>query len=130
MRILLAIANADLRLSIEILLSQEPSVHVVGVASEAVGLQALLDSTQLDMVILDIELTGQPAADLKSLIQDYKPEIPFFVLGREPDQREPVKEAGAIAFVVAGEPPEMLLQAFRQARAHLGSLADDISVTP
>lgn len=119
MRVLLAITNTDLRLSIELLLSQEPSFHVVGVASEAEGLVALINSAQPDVVILDWDLPRLSVKQLISLLQN-EGMVHFIVLGKEPGQRESILDAGATAFVVKGDPPEALLEAFRHTRAQLG----------
>ena len=52
MKILLAVADTNLRLSLELVLSEEPSVTVAGTASEAHGLSALIKSTQPAIVLL------------------------------------------------------------------------------
>ena len=129
MRILLAIEDGDLRLSIELLLSQEPSVTVVGFASEAEGLLALLDSARPDLVILDWDLPGRPVTELMPHILIHFPKIRVILLGTEPAFKEMALQAGADAFVVKGDPPEKLLDAFRQARSRLKSAAIEPSTT-
>ena len=104
MRILLAIEDGDLRLSIELLLSQEPSVTVVGFASEAEGLLALLDSARPDLVILDWDLPGRPIIELMSRIRTHFQTVRFIMLGKEPASKEAALLAGADAFVVKGDP--------------------------
>ncbi len=129
MRILLAIEDSDLRLSIELMLSQEPSVRVVGVASQAEGLLALLDSARSELVILDWDLPGQPVTELMSHLQNHIPKIHFIMLGRDPALKETVLQAGADAFVVKGDPPEKLLAAFRLSRSWLKTRTTKSSAT-
>jgi DNA-binding NarL/FixJ family response regulator len=120
---LLAVPDTDLRLSIELLLSEEPGVVIAGVASETEGLLALIASTKPDIVILDWDLPGRPAADRliqTSLIPD-QPQ--FIVLGSRLAAREEARQAGMTAFVVKGEPPELLLTAYRQTKMEIRILA-------
>jgi DNA-binding NarL/FixJ family response regulator len=119
MRVLLAIPDTDLRLSIELLLSEEPGVVIAGVASETEGLLALIVSTKPSIVILDWDLPGRPAADRliqTSLIAD---QPRFIVLGSRLAAREEARQAGMAAFVVKGEPPELLLAAYRQTKMEI-----------
>ena len=60
MEIVLASAQLDLRLALEILLREEPGTRVVGTASEAASLRSLLQASRPDMVLLDWDLPGHP----------------------------------------------------------------------
>ena len=123
MRILLATEDGDLRLSIELLLSQEPAVRVVGVASEADGLVALIASTRPDLVILDWDLPGRPLAKPMACTQTDGHSIHFLVLGKEAAMKASALHAGADAFVVKGNPPEELINAFRMTRQSIRTTA-------
>jgi MFS family permease len=52
--------QADLRLSLELLLSEQPGVEIVGVASESSGLLALIETSKPDMIVSDWELLVRP----------------------------------------------------------------------
>ena len=64
MRTLLAIEQRDLRLALELYLDQEPGVIVVGTASEAASLRALLRTARPDLLLLDWDLPGYAPPNL------------------------------------------------------------------
>ena len=119
MRVLLATKFADLRLSIEVLLSEEPGVTIVGAASEAEGLLGLIGSAHPDIVVMDWGLPGLPAADILARASAIWERAKFIILGGRPEIREQAHRAGAAAFVVKGGPPEQLQAAFRRTRGAL-----------
>lgn len=123
MRVLLATRHADLRLSIELLLSEEPGVFVVGAASEALGLMALIHSSVPDIVILEWDLPGRADSSLlnEALTRDESPK--FIVLTSQPNLEKLIRAGSEIAFVMKGDPPERLLAAFRNTRVQLKSAA-------
>jgi DNA-binding NarL/FixJ family response regulator len=116
MKILLAIAKLDLRLSIELILSHEPNVQVIGTASTSDGLLALLETSGPDMILVDWTLPGALAPELiPELIKNNK-SIKIIVIGEDPASRSIALRAGAKAFVNHGAPPELFLDAFRRVR--------------
>jgi DNA-binding NarL/FixJ family response regulator len=116
MKILLATEDPNLRLSLELILSEEPSVTVSGAASEAEGLAALIRFTHPAIVLLDWNLPGRPAADIIAEVRQTYPETNFIVLGLSPAGKQQALSAGAAAFVVKGDPPDQLLRSFRTLR--------------
>ncbi len=119
MHVLLATEQADLRISLELLLDQEPGVNIIGSASETEGLLALIRSAQPDIVILEWDLPGRPMNDILAAAHRLGHPAKFIVLGKQPKQKEQALQAGAAAFVEKGGPPEQLLAAFRQVRSHI-----------
>ncbi len=122
MRILLAISHSDPRLSLEILLSQEPGLSIVGTTGDMESLLALIQTSRPDLVVLDWDLPGArpaPLALLKAQRRSGRPQ--FLVLGRKPELKQQVLAAGAHAFVAIGDPPEKLLATVRQVRASLST---------
>ena len=118
MLILLATERADLRLSIELLLSEEPGVVIVGAASETEGMLALLDSTCPDLLIVDWDLPGRTLSELVPQIRANTPGIHILALGNESTFLDAALKAGVDDYVVKGDPPEQLLETFRFARTH------------
>jgi len=116
MRIILATGDTDLRLAIQLMLSEEPGLNIIGSASDCDGLIALVDSTLPDLAVMDWELPGRDIGgvlrEIKSLASD--PEIYLIVLGVKRSIRETVLNVGADEYMFIGDPPEKLLEAIRQ----------------
>lgn len=112
---MLASAQLDLRLALEILLREEPGTYVVGTASETAGVRSLLQSSRPDLLILDWDLPGLYAPS--HLLAEAKrqrrcPQV--IVLGRDRSIEQEALAAGADAFVLLGDPPGDLLVAIRR----------------
>jgi DNA-binding NarL/FixJ family response regulator len=130
MFVLPATEHPDLRLSIELLLSEEPGVTIVGAASETEGLLALIRSSNPDIVILDWDLPGRPVARLLAEARASDSQVRFIVLCPQPEVQEQARQAGADAYVVKGSPPEQLLAVFRKTRILAKSAAGEPAKEP
>ena len=117
MEIVLASAQVDLRVALEILLREELGTDVVGTASEAASLRALLQTSGPDLVLLDWDLPGHPPASLVAEAKSLNPLIQVIVLGKDPDLKQVALASGADAFFVKGDSPRPLLTANRMARS-------------
>ena len=119
MKVVLAIRQADARLALELLLSEEPGVSIVGEASETAGLLALTQTALPDLVVAEWTLPGRP---LPAILDEMAPpmgSLRWLVLGQEPGERISALAAGAHAFVLIGDPPKQLLTTVRQMRVSL-----------
>jgi two-component system response regulator DesR len=114
--VVIAIGNPSLRLALELLLSEEPGVEVVGTTSETEGLLALVRTAQPDLVVLDWQLPGRPISDLLSLLQSAEERPKLIVLNGDARVRQRALRAGADAFVTVGDSPNHLLDVFRGLR--------------
>ena len=121
MQILLATKQADLRLAIELYLTEEPGMDIVGTVSEAASLRARLQASRPDLVLLDWDLPGHPPADLVTEAKSLPPGPQVIVLGRDFDTKPAARAAGADAFVLKGDPPRQLLAAVRRVRPRRGT---------
>ena len=130
MKIVLATADSNLQLSLGLSLSEEPSVTIVGVTSEAESLLALIKFTRPVIVIADWDLPGRPLAELLAEASTNGQKPRWIVLGSSAIVREQALKVGAAAFVVKGDPPEVLLKAFRVTRTQLSSPAEELTVIP
>ena len=114
MRIVIATGDTDLRLAIQLMLSEEPGLNIIGSASECDGLNALVKSTHPDSVVLDWSL---PSCNIEEVLQDLKavmPELALIIICRQPRMKETAMLAGADEFVLIGDSPDKLLEVFRQ----------------
>lgn len=117
MEIVLASAQLDLRVALEILLREEPGANVTGTASDAASLRALIQASRPEMILLDWDLPGHPPASLLAEAKSLNPRIQVIVLGKDPDVKQMALASGADAFFVKGDSPKPLLTAVRQARS-------------
>jgi DNA-binding NarL/FixJ family response regulator len=119
MNVVLAMRHAQARLALELALSVEPGVTVVGEASETEGMLALARTARPDLVLLEWGLPGRPASHVLAEAQMLAQPLHFLVLGSDQNLKQPALQAGACAFVLVGDPPELLLAAVRQARVSM-----------
>ena len=117
MRLVLATAHTDLRLSLELLLSEQPGVIIVGAVSEGDGLMALIGTTNPDMVMAEWDLPGRSLPTIISALEKSDPHPRIIILtGRNRDCQTAVA-AGADAAVLKGASPDFLLTTFREVRS-------------
>ncbi len=114
MRIVIALKDTDLRLSIELLLSEEPGILIVGSAIDTQGLLALIDASSPNLVLLDWDLPGESLREVIGHIKACKSPPEIILLGSNEEGKEEYLEAGAHAYLVKGDQPEKLLNAVRQ----------------
>ena len=117
MRMVIAVVEMDLRLALELALSEEPGVQIVGVASDAAGLLALTHSGQPELIVLEDALPGAALPELLGALRQRQPPPRLLVLGANPAGGAAALAGGAAAFVLKGDPPEQLLDTFRWVRA-------------
>jgi DNA-binding NarL/FixJ family response regulator len=117
MKIVLASAQFDLRLAVEILLREEPGTDVVGTASDAVSARGLLQTGLPDLLILDWDLPGYAPLLLLGETKRARPRPQVIVLGRHEAVRQEALAGGADAFVLCDDLPGGLVAAIGQSRA-------------
>ncbi len=117
MDVVLASAQSDLKLALEMLLREEPGTNIVGTVTETEGLLALIQTIHSDLVFLDWDLPGRPCPEVLATAQSVNCQPTIIVLGKDTSAKQSALAAGADAFVLKGESPEQLLAAIRVARA-------------
>ena len=117
MRILLADEQTRVRLALQILLSQEPGLTVVGEAAEATDLLAQIRVTRPDLVLLDWGLPGLATIGSLSALHTTCPNLSVIVLSGRPEARQMALAAGADEFISKIDPPEKLLAAIHTMNA-------------
>ena len=111
---LLATADPDLRLSLELLFDEQPGVQIVGTVSEGEGLQAIMQASQIHLIVVDWGLPGLPLQTIIAEAHQMQPSIATIVLVNSGRGLEPAQESGADAIVLKGTPPDHLLAVFRR----------------
>ena len=124
-RIVVADSDRRVRAALRVLLREEPELVLVGESSDLPCLVALVRELKPDLVLLDWELPGRPAAAvlLAQTSLDYRPKV--IVFSGRPESEEAVLAAGADAFVSKGDSPEALLSAFRELTQESGEEVTD-----
>ena len=112
-RILVADNDARVRSALQTLLRQEPGQIQVRESADLDSLAAQVREFRPDLVLLDWELPGRPAAALLLALHslDYHPSV--IVLSTRPELEQDAWDVGADGFVCKGDSPERLLQVFR-----------------
>lgn len=111
MRVLLADDQSKVRSALQLLLEQQPGIHVLGEAVDTTGLLSWVKAMCPDLVLLDWELPGLPRHDVLSALRARCPHLKVIALSGRPEARQAALTAGADAFVSKGDPPEQLLAA-------------------
>lgn len=110
MNILIGDAQRRVRFGLQLLFEQQAGWKVVGEVEDA---QALLEAVRFrcpDLVLLDWELPGMPAADLLALIHRECPHLGVIFMSGRIELRPMALKAGADIFVYKADPPEKLLE--------------------
>lgn len=114
MRIVVGDRDARVRSALRMLLREESSVSLVGESSDLPSLVAQVKELQPDLILLDWELPGRPAAALLLAREKLKYQPKVIVFSARSESEEEILAAGADAFVSKADPPEALLSAFRE----------------
>lgn len=113
-RIVVGDRDARVRSALRMLLREESSVTLVGESSDLPSLVAQVKELQPDLILLDWELPGRPAAALLLARERLRYEPKVIVFSARSELEEEILAAGADAFVSKADPPEALLCAFRE----------------
>jgi DNA-binding NarL/FixJ family response regulator len=113
-RVIVAHSDQRVRSALRLLLREEPELTLIGESSDLPNLVSQIRQLKPDLVLLDWELPGRPAAALllAQTTLDNKPRV--IVFSARPELEEMILAAGADRFVSKGDAPEALLSAFRQ----------------
>lgn len=119
MQIILAAGKTNLLLALQLLLTEEPNVDVVGTASTELGLLALLNTYLVDLVILDMDLLIKNSCGIISKIKNCKSSPKIILLRSEEIDPKAISELGVDACVNKSDPPNRLLATFRRISSEL-----------
>ena len=112
-RILVADNDARVRSALQTLLRQEPGQIQMRESADLDSLATQVREFRPDLVLLDWELPGRPAAALLLALHrlDHHPSV--IVLSTRPELEQDARSVGADGFVCKGDSPERLLQVLR-----------------
>lgn len=113
MRIVLADDQVSVRSALRLLLEEEPGLSVVAETADAIGLLLAVAEKAPDLVLLDWELPGLPAAQLLRLLRYERPQLKIIALSVRPESNQAALEADIHDFVSKNEPAQRLLSSVR-----------------
>jgi two-component system, NarL family, invasion response regulator UvrY len=118
--------HAVIREGIKHILVDAADMRVVGEASDAQGLLALVAEATCDVVLLDSTLPGQNGLAILHALKHIQPQLPVLVFSTQVEHQDIIEtfKAGAAGYLTKDCLPEELLQALRkvvQGRRHMSS---------
>ena len=119
LRIFIADADQDVRVSLQMLLDREPGMRVVGIAVRSNGLVGQVGAAQPDVLLLDWQLVSSAPTEYIKNLHSIETQPHIVVLHVDPETRGEAETAGADGFVSKDSPPDQLLlilQKLKQAR--------------
>lgn len=113
MRVVLADDQASVRSALRLLLAQEPGMDVVAEAADATALLLAVAATAPDLLLLDWELPGLPAAQLLRLLRFERPMLKVVAMSSRPEAQRAALTEEVDVFVSKSESPQQVLSAIR-----------------
>jgi DNA-binding NarL/FixJ family response regulator len=94
-------------------LAGTPEVEVVGQAADGDGLLALVDGTDVDVVLTDLEMPGTDGLTVAAELARTRPDVPVLVLTMHDDERavRAAIESGAKGYLLKGAEKEEITSA-------------------
>jgi DNA-binding NarL/FixJ family response regulator len=118
-RILIADDHALMREGLKQLFALEPGIEVVAEAANGADVLAALRETPLDLLLLDMSMSGISGVDLIAHSRAHRPALPILVLSMHSEihfVRYTLK-AGAAGYLTKDNHPQTLLAAIRRVAA-------------
>ena len=111
MRLLIAVRQQEMRAALGFLLSQEADMRVAGEAASSQELLACLEAVGPDVLLLDCELPGLPAADLLAQLYARDANLRVLILCSKVERDRVALGAGAHTFIDKTSHPRQLVTA-------------------
>jgi DNA-binding NarL/FixJ family response regulator len=114
LRIFIADADQDVRVSMQMLLDREPGMRVVGISVRSEGLVGQVGAAQPDVVLLDWKFVESAPVEYINYLQLVESQPDIIVLHVRSEIRYEAEAAGAEGFVSKDGPPDQLLTILRK----------------
>jgi DNA-binding NarL/FixJ family response regulator len=109
MKIFIADSQSRVRYGLRVLLEQQPGWMVIGEAGDTQELLTQFSHHSPDLLLLDWELTGMPAAILLPRLRKAYPALKVISISGHDEFRHAALSAGSDSFVSKIESPEKLI---------------------
>lgn len=117
--ILTADDHALIREGLRKVFDAEGDLRVAAEATNAAEVLHLLDRTEVDLLLLDINMPGRSGIETLVDIRKHFPKVHVLILSMHPEETVALRalKAGASGYVTKDSPPEELLKAIRKVAA-------------
>lgn len=115
-RVILADDHDVVRRGIKQILSEDPSIQVVGEAKSGAEIIELLSNNNCDVLLMDISMPGMSGLDVLSELRKTNKTLPVIFLSMHPEEHYAVRamKNGAAGYITKDSPPESLLKAVKK----------------
>jgi DNA-binding NarL/FixJ family response regulator len=128
-KILVADDHTIVRDGLTRLVNAESDMTIVGEARNGNEVMEIVRDTSIDVIVLDISMTGRNGLDTLKELRKHHPSIAVIVLSMHPKDQYAVRvlRAGASAYITKESAPEELILAIRKANAGEKFISPDVA---
>jgi DNA-binding NarL/FixJ family response regulator len=110
MKIIIADNQPKVRYALTVLIKEQLGWIVISCVSNLQDLLADLNNSDVDLLLLDLQLTGLKSGDIKNRILSLSPDLRIIALLIPSESNSPVIEEGITLFINKIDPPDRLLE--------------------
>ncbi len=107
--VIIAVRDTDLRLSLDLLLREDPCLNVVGTVTTAESALVMTKAENPELVLLECRLSKRASGDVLKEIKANTPSPQVILLGNRADQKQSVDNLEVDAYLLIGGTPEKLI---------------------
>jgi len=115
-RIILADDHAAIRLGLKTLIDKEPTLQIVGEASNGDDAIELIKNNECELVITDLSMPGKDGIHVLEYVKEYYPTTRVLILSMH-EENDLLKKAvakGVDGFILKSEPLESIIESVKQ----------------
>ncbi len=129
MNILIADDHPLIRKGIKQILADSPEISAVFEADNSFAVFRVLESSSIDVLILDISLPGKDGMEILKDVKVYYPDLPVLMLSIQPEDQYALRafKYGASGCLNKASAPEELLEALRKVKSGTRYINDAVS---